>query len=102
MNATTPPPASLPEVAELKEAIDNPAPQVEDVEEINPLTLIASLERDNAIQQAALRKIRNMNLSKFQGGPSNQYFGRRHEQAFDECRTVAKEALERLENYTNE
>lgn len=90
--------------------MNQPAPQtseevtepIEEVEEINPLDLIVSLERDNAIQQAALRKIRNMNAAKFNGGDTNKYFGRRHEQAFESCRTVAKEALERLENYTNE
>lgn len=80
----------------------NPAPPAEDTEEINPLTLIASLEHDNEIQQAALRKILHMSPARFEGGPSNQYFGRKHEQAFEECRKVAHEALHRLENHTNE
>lgn len=73
-----------------------------DVDEVNPLDLISSLERDNAIQQAALRKILRMNPAMFKGGLTNQYFGRKHEQAFEECRKLAHDALSRLENYTNE
>lgn len=75
---------------------------IEDVDEVNPLTVIASLERDNAIQQAALRKIYKTNPTLFKGGPSNQYFGRKHEQAFESCRATAFEALQRLENYVDE
>lgn len=75
---------------------------LEDVAEVNPLDMIASLERDNAILQAALRKILKTNPALFKGGPSNQYFGRKHEQAFEACRSIAFKALERLENYVDE
>lgn len=76
--------------------------EVEDVEEVNPLTVIQSLERDNEIMLAALRKILRTNPAAFKGGPSNQYFGRRHEQAFEQCRETAFKALERLENHLND
>lgn len=75
---------------------------IEDVEEINPLDMIASLERDNSIMQTALRKILRMNPALFKGGPSNQYFGRKHEQAFESCRTIAFETLNRTEKYVDE
>lgn len=81
---------------------ENPAKPIENVEEVTPLDIIASLERDNAIQQAALRKILRMNPALFKGGDTNKYFGRKHEQAFEECRKVAHGALSRLENYTDE
>lgn len=75
---------------------------LEDVEEINPLALIASLERDNAILQAALRKVLKVNPVNLPGGNSNQYFGRKHEQALEICQSTASEALKRLENNPNE
>lgn len=70
-----------------------------EVEEINPLEMIASLNRDLQIAQASLRKIISTNPALFKGGPSNQYFGRRHEQAFESCRSMAFEALKRMENH---
>ena len=75
---------------------------IQDVDEVSPLDVISSLERDNEIQQAALRKILKMNPALFKGGDTNKYFGRKHEQAFEECRKIAHGALSRLENYTNE
>lgn len=85
----------------------NPSPLVEstkplppeEIEEVNPLALMVSLERDNAIMQAALKKIKRTRPMQFSGGSSNRNFGRRHEQAFTECKSVAVEALKRLENY---
>lgn len=75
---------------------------IENVEEVTPLDVIASLERDNNIQQAALRKILRINPALFRGGDTNKYFGRKHEKAFEKCRQIAHEALSRLENHTNE
>lgn len=70
----------------------------EETEEVDPLTLIASLEVDVQIAKAALRKIHTMKLSKFAGGPSNQMFGRRFEQAFAECQQIAHDTTHRMEN----
>lgn len=89
-----------PPTQDITEAI--PVEPIENVDEVSPLDVIASLERDNAIQQASLRKILRMNPALFKGGDTNKYFGRKHERAFEECRKVAHEALSRLENYTNE
>lgn len=75
---------------------------IEDVEEVSPLDIIASLERDNAIMQAGLRKIIRMNPHLFKGGPSNRYFGRKHEQAFEACRSIAYDIINRTEKYTDE
>lgn len=74
---------------------------LEDVEEVNPLTVIASLERDLEIAQAALRKILRINPSLFDGGDTNKYFGRRHEQAFGHAQAKAFEALSRMENHVD-
>lgn len=75
---------------------------VEDVEEVNPLDVITSLERDLEIAQAALRKIVRMNPAMVPGGPNNKYFGRGTEKAFKSCQTISFEALERMENHTDE
>jgi hypothetical protein len=83
----------------------HPASQIEEIvtepektEEIDPLTLIASLERDVSIAKAALRKIHDMKLSKFAGGPSNQMHGRRFQQAYEDCQQIAHDTQHRMEN----
>lgn len=83
------------------ETVTNPIPEP-DIEEVNPLAMIASLERDLQVAQAALRKILHANPSLYRGGDTNKYFGRKHEQAFEHCRDVAFKALNRMENYVDE
>lgn len=81
---------------------DTTVEPIEEVEEVNPLALIAQLERDLAIGQAALRKIVRTNAALFSGGPSNQYFGRGVEKALDSCQKAAFKALSRMENHVDD
>ena len=73
-----------------------------DVEEIDPLTLIESLGEDLRVTVGALRRIVRINPALYPGGPSNQYFGRKFEKAFEEARTRALKALQKLENHPND
>ncbi len=86
------------EVEEIAETVE----AIESIEEVDPISLIEGLEVDLKIAVASLRKIVRMNPALFSGGPTNKYFGRKHEQAFEVARKCALEALQRLENHPDD
>lgn len=70
-----------------------------DVEEVNPLELIATLEEDLRRAQTRLRRILRINPSLLPGGADNKFFGKRFQQALEVAQKEAREGLLEMESH---
>lgn len=71
--------------------------QEQEVEEVDPLSIIQMLEESLSTALQSLRRIERMNAAGLMtGGPNNKSFGKAYIKAFDKAQQEAKKTLDEL------
>lgn len=71
--------------------------QEEEVEEVDPLTIIAFLQEDLSTAIQALRRIAGIKPANLMvGGPNNKDFGKAYKKAFEKAQKDATKAMKKI------